>query len=438
MLRAIALILGCGLLPLYYSQAGEADAETIFKQGVSKLREAQTDHSALVPATKLLIQAAAMFEKAGDEAKVTEINSCLYWAKKKFTLADTTVVKGSADVSAQLDAATKEVPADQAQVYLDKANAYAKSHADDALLVAVRYFEVGDRFKDTAPGREAIDLSLKAMQRIGEKAKLEAYKPAPTDGKVFVKSEPAGAAILFITADGGKLDTGKVTPTLIQLPVGFQSVELTIKAYKSALLTVQVDGKSIAKPESVKLVALTVPLDVVFEEGWSVFVNGAPARNVDGGKSETPCTIELPLGGHQIVLAKDGFIDISQRVEIKSLEDKVTLEPRTKPSKGASNLLKTAKAPVGNVKSPLEQAILGKWDVRWRNSSGSGMQKVEFLKDGVARYSDGTGESEGTWKIEDGVILYKTPRSLSKLKLTSADKLEGTSDDGGTRSATRR
>lgn len=319
--------------------AGEGNAEALYKLGISKLREAQSDHSALVPATKLLSQAALLYEMAGDEEKVTEVNSSLYWAKKKFTLADTEAVKSNGDITKRLEIATKEIPADQAKTLLTSADSYAKSHSDDPLLVAIRYFEVADRFKESEAGRTAMDLSLKAMQRIGEQIKREAYKAAPTDGKVFLKSEPVGAEILLVTKDGGKLETGKVTPALVQLPIGFQTVELNLKAHKPSLLTFEVDGKGIAKPDIVKLEALTAPVDVLYEEGWKVFVAGLPAKVVGTGGAETPCTIELPIGSHQITLAKDGFIDLIQRVEIKTFDVATTVEPKQKPSKGKSQIL---------------------------------------------------------------------------------------------------
>jgi hypothetical protein len=98
MARVLPAVICLTLVSLLH--AGEAnDAEAAYKQGIAKLRDAQADHAALVPATKLLAQAAALYEAAGDEAKVVEVNSCLYWARKKFTLADTEVMKGSADVA---------------------------------------------------------------------------------------------------------------------------------------------------------------------------------------------------------------------------------------------------------------------------------------------------------------------------------------------------
>src|SRR3954462_15026481 len=95
---------------LFVQVAFAEDAEAVYQEGVAKLRLAQSDHSALVPATKLLAKASAMFEAAGDETKSAEVNSCLYWAKKKMTLADTQVIKGNAEVSKRLEATVKEIP----------------------------------------------------------------------------------------------------------------------------------------------------------------------------------------------------------------------------------------------------------------------------------------------------------------------------------------
>lgn len=341
---------------------GAEEAAEVYSQAIAKLKESQTDRTAIVPATRLLAQAADLYEKAGDEAKVIEINSYLYWTKKKFTLADATALKTAPQVSQRIESAMKVIPLDQAKAMLDKADVYAKSHADDPLLVAIRYFEVADRFKDSDPGRIAMDSSLKAMQRIGTDAKRETYKATATDGKAFIKTEPLGATILLVTKDGGKLETGKVTPVLLQLPLGFQTVELSLKGFKPHLLTVEIDGKTIAKPESVKLEAITTPLDVIFEDGWTIFVAGKPAKVSGPGRPETPCTIELPLGTHQLTFAKEGYVDITQRFDVKSLEDKVTIEPKTKPVKGKSVILGSVQtAASGKIEAPKTRgkALLG-------------------------------------------------------------------------------
>ena len=334
----------CLLFSLQALPAAE-DADAVYKQGVSKLRDAQSDHAALVPATKLLAHAAELYEAAGDEAKVADVNSCLYWAKKKMTLADTETLHGEPVTSKRLEAAAKPVAVSEAMAMLDNADAFAKSHTDDPFLVSIRFFEIADRFSDAPEGKKAMQQSLAAMQKVGEKSTLETYKPAHTDGKVFVKSEPVDAAIILITADGGKMDTGKKTPSLIQLPVGRQTLELTHKGYKSFALIVEVDGKAIAKPDAAKLEPLTVPVDITFEEGWTVFVDGKPAKAVGTGKAETPCTVELPLGGHELGLGKDGFLDLKQRVDVVEGGVKAgqgmpqaQVEIKAKPSKGISLL----------------------------------------------------------------------------------------------------
>ena len=354
-------VAACCLLVVLPAFVFAEEPDAVYKQGVAKLRDAQADHAALVPATKLLAQAAALYEAAGDEAKTAEVNSCLYWAKKKFTLADTEAVKGDAVAVKRMETVAKAIPASEAKAMLEKAETFAKGHADDPLLTAIRYFEVGDRFPETAEGRKAIQQSLAAMQKVGEKAKLETYKPAPTDGKAFIKSEPAGAAIVLVNADGGKLDTGKVTPALVQLPVGKQSLELTLKGHKPATLAVEVDGKAIAKPDAATLEPLTVPVDVIFEDGWTVFVDGKPAKASGAGKAETPCTVELPIGNHELGLAKDGFMDIKQRMTVA--EDGVkqpsgiaasSVEIKAKPVKGTSLFasIKTIVPLTGDGKSP--------------------------------------------------------------------------------------
>src|SRR6185436_5418288 len=98
------------------------DAESVYQEGLTKLRAAQADHSQLVPATKLLVKAASLFEVAGDENKSAEVNSCLYWAKKKMTLADTQIIKGNTDVSTRLEATAKEIPVSEADAMLKKAD----------------------------------------------------------------------------------------------------------------------------------------------------------------------------------------------------------------------------------------------------------------------------------------------------------------------------
>ncbi len=337
-----------------------SDADVAYAQGLDSLTRSQSDHIALLPAIKLFAKAAELYEADKDDAKAAEVNSCLYWARKKLTLADTDGLKADTVATTRLDAVAKPVDASEAQRWLERAHVAAKAHQDQPLLIAIQYFEVGDRFKDTAPGRAAIDLSLKAMQQIGEKtvnAKPVEYKPATTDGKVFVQSEPPGASIYVLMGDS-KRDTGKKTPSMVMLPKGSQNLVLELRGMKPTKETV-VSGDVISKTDSIKLEPICSPVDIVFESGWSVFVGSKVATGSDGMKVLTPCTIQIPIGNHTVFVVKDGFYDISQRVTVKDTQ--LTLEIKNKPVPGPSAILQAIKRDAQMAMTDLELRLLGKW-----------------------------------------------------------------------------
>lgn len=319
-----------------------ADSEKLSRDAIDLLRQAQSDPAALIPAVNALSVAIESCEKSHDDAKAAELNSYLYWAHKRMTLADLEKLSGNETATRRLEVVKRlELPTNAAD-YLERANAFAKSHSDDPLLIAIRYFEVGDRFRDTDAGRTAIDLSLKFMQKIASSAKLMPYTPASTDGKVFVQSDPLGATIILML-NGVRADTGKKTPALVQLPKGHQNLSLELPKMKPAELGVDVSD-SITKLAPVKLELIKVPVDVVFEEGWLVFVDNKPCINDEAKQFTTPCTVGVPLGAHLISIAKDGFWDITQRVDVKSNS---AVDFKQRPSRGPSNLLKLSVAAAG-------------------------------------------------------------------------------------------
>ena len=255
-MRVAAIVFLILALPLFSAE----DGNDFYSKGLDALRQAQSDHAALVPATKLLAKAAELYEAAGNDARAAEVNSCLYWAKKKMTLADSDLLKENAGVVSKLESIAKPLGVADAQQWFDRANAYAKTQPDP-LLVAVRYYEVGDRFKDSDAGRAAIDLSLKAMQHIGEKIKPPEYKPAATDGKLYVQSAPVGAAIILITPDG-RMDTQKKTPALVQIPKGMQTLSIEMSGMVPFKLNADI-GETISKTEIVKLQPITISADII-------------------------------------------------------------------------------------------------------------------------------------------------------------------------------
>lgn len=151
-------------LPIF---AGEDDPETVYKQALEQLTLAQSDQKALVPAVKLLVKAVALFEGAkAPEDKIAEVNSCLYWAKKRMTIQDADAIKNEEMVIRRVDVAVKPVEQNDSEKWFKRADDYAVKNPKEQLIIAIRYFEVADRFKSTDSGRKAMDLSLKALQQV--------------------------------------------------------------------------------------------------------------------------------------------------------------------------------------------------------------------------------------------------------------------------------
>lgn len=343
-------LMAAAFMSLVMSCCVAEDADAAFARAVAVLQQSQADHTQLVQAIKLLSDVAALYEKNGDDQKGASVNACLYWARKRMTLADTESLKNAAEVGKRLEAVSKPVPTADAKAMLAKVDAFSQEHGHNQLLVAIRYFEIADRFPETEDGRKAMQLSLAAMQKVGEKGKLAEYKPAATDGKAFIQSEPAGASIILVNGDV-RQDTTKKTPALLQIPIGVQALELELKSFRTARLSVSISESAIAKPNVVKLQPPTAFIDVVFEPGWRVFIDEKDTFQT------TPATVEASLGTHQVGLAKEGFRDVFERVALKNLE-KITLESKAKPQPGPSALLAAAAA---KLKEEMKETA-GKWD----------------------------------------------------------------------------
>lgn len=171
------------------------------------------------------------------------------------------------------------------------------------------------------------------------------------DGKVFIKSDPAGAMVSLIIDNEGKprefKELGK-TGTLIQAPKGEQRFLLSLADYSPEIIKVTVaDG--IVKPDVVKLEKPKVSIDVVFDEGWAVYIDKQPVKDKQGKPAVTPCTISLTIGTTEIGIAKEGFNDIVQKVEAAAKVSSVEL--KGKPVKGTSKLLNTIATQAKDVKA---------------------------------------------------------------------------------------
>lgn len=168
-MRSLKLVLIFCVLASF-STLGAEDANQLEYHGVEALKLSQTKPDAILSAAAFFAKATDAYVKSGDEDKATEMNSFLYWCKKKMTSAQMDVFLKDHDKSApELVKRLKEIestplPAGEVQKYYNRAESFAGAHPTEHLLIAIRFFEVADRFRGTDAGMKALDRSLKAQQ----------------------------------------------------------------------------------------------------------------------------------------------------------------------------------------------------------------------------------------------------------------------------------
>lgn len=320
--------------------AADPTPEELREAGFAALKAAQADPDQIVQAARLLSQAADAFAKAGKDADAQDLESYLFWAKKKMTIQqidaflfqssnnDTAKAVAKAVVAKLEQIEKKEVKVEESVAWLARADSYAAAKTADQFLVAVRYFEVASRFKGTPEGETALDKSLKALQQAKVDSKAVAGKAEKGDGKVYVQSKPVGAQILVL--QGGELrDAGLKTPALVQLPVGRAELVLRLAKHDEAKLATDVTT-SISKPAAVVMEPERFDLEVTaapaLGDAWDVYVDGKQVMDKAGKPAVAPCTIRVAEGAHAIQLVKEGFADPTPvRVKVKAVENEVIL-----------------------------------------------------------------------------------------------------------------
>ncbi len=158
------------------------DADEVREKGITALKDSQTNPRAIVDAARFFVKAAALYGEAGNEEKNVEMNSFLYWCKKKMTLADIDVfTKGGEDaVATKLAAVEKAAPkADDAQKWFERADQFAKQNPDEHLLIAIRFFEVASRFVGTKESIAAQERSLNEQTLASAAVVKTLAKPTP-------------------------------------------------------------------------------------------------------------------------------------------------------------------------------------------------------------------------------------------------------------------
>ena len=160
-------------------------------------------------AIEKLQEAAALLEDAAQGSSeavlLQDINSLIFWTRRTTPLDIRALIRNSSNSSAPQPSSKPEPakadPSDPAEAAaaLAQAEAYARSHPDDPVTCAARFFEIADRYKDIH------DVAFKAISRMRESQRLAKERTAlreaeakfaglARDGKLEVEGDRAYAA----------------------------------------------------------------------------------------------------------------------------------------------------------------------------------------------------------------------------------------------------
>jgi len=190
-------LISCAISILLTISAFSAEDAAYFHQrGIQALKESQTNPKAILEAARSFAKAQVLYCKAADEPNAREMNAYLYWCRKKMTLAD-------------IDQLAKETPtaavpapkADQAREWLNRAEEFAKVHPDEHLLIAVRFFEVADRFQGAPESLAAQSRSLQEQTLASKVADVpKTVAVGPEEAKKRIADAPTAVVIPAVPA----------------------------------------------------------------------------------------------------------------------------------------------------------------------------------------------------------------------------------------------
>jgi len=137
------------------------------------------------------------------EQEVQSINSMLYWAKKMTPVTEADAHKedgAEVEVTAAIEEMAKE--------FYRRAEQYAAAHPDDHFLIAIRFFEVADRFRGTKLSLKAQGLSLKHQQlSLTPPAARAEAKPVPRADASGARTAPPVDANEAVAELAGQLES---------------------------------------------------------------------------------------------------------------------------------------------------------------------------------------------------------------------------------------
>lgn len=168
-LRGFLLLMFCMLTSGFGAEV-EPAAAAVLDEGNAALAAANNDPSQNLVAALAYAKALPAYEAAGDQETAAEIRSVIFWCKKRMNQAALErFVQSKGDAGQILAVAVAQVDqpvaVSEATAYLAKADAFAQKNPKESLKIAIRYFEVADRFQGTPESLKAQRLSLDALQQ---------------------------------------------------------------------------------------------------------------------------------------------------------------------------------------------------------------------------------------------------------------------------------
>jgi len=165
------------------------------------------------------------------------------------------------------------------------------------------------------------------------------------EGKLYVDSSPSKAAV-FLVKEEMNAPLG-MTKCLVRVPVGDQKLLFKKAGYEDFVLALKVENRGIKRLDVVKLKPVQLKADVLSaEDGWWVFVDGKPVKDVFGKDAVTPCTVVYTPQTRSVSIAKEGYRD--QTFQIKAGDDIEEVNFKEEPRKGMSVLSKKPNVSIGN------------------------------------------------------------------------------------------
>ncbi len=159
------------------SAADLARAESLVKAGNAAMQVSNQDPSKSVEAALAFAEALPIFEAAGLHERMRELNANIFWSRKRMNHDDLNRYlqarpgAGNQAIAARIEAiVNRKVPLEDAARWLQEVDLFALENPDRPLQVAIRYFEVAERFAGTPSSLSAQRKSLDYQARAGTAA----------------------------------------------------------------------------------------------------------------------------------------------------------------------------------------------------------------------------------------------------------------------------